>query len=270
MEKCILRKHFKTVFYEIHSTKFSSEFKGCRIAMLCDLHNNEHGEGNKVLLDEIRKQNPDLVLIGGDMLTAKPREKFDVPLEFLKVLAKEYVVYYALGNHEYRLKIYPEKYGTMYDTYIGAVKTMGIHLLHNERTLIEINGGRFWIYGLEIDRKYYNRLEHVDMDKRYLEDEIDLPPEDEFTVLLAHNPIYFPTYADWGADLVLSGHNHGGIIRVPMIGGLISPQLTLFPKYDVGEFKEGKSTMILSSGLGSHTIKLRIFNPPQLVIIDLK
>lgn len=265
-----MRKHLKTVFYTLNSTKFSSEFRGCRIAMLCDLHNNEIGKKNEILLDAIRKQNPDLILIGGDMLTGKPNEKFDVPLELLKVLIKEYPIYYALGNHEYRLKIYPKKYGTMYDTYMNEVKSMGVHVLHNERILIEINGGRFWIFGLEIDRKYYNRLDHIDMDKSYLERELDAPPEDEFTVLLAHNPAYFPVYADWGADLVLSGHNHGGMIRIPMVGGLISPQMTLFPKYDLGEFKEDNSTMILSSGLGSHTIKLRVFNPPQLVIVDVK
>lgn len=270
MEKLTLKKHLKTVFYEINSTKFQDGFMGCRIAMLCDLHCNEFGEGNEILLDEIRKQKPDLILIGGDMLTAKPKERFDVPIDFLRILVKEYPIYYALGNHEYRLRIYPEKYGSMYDTYMNAVKEMGVQFLHNERTLVELNGGKFWIYGLEIDRKYYNRLEHVKMDKEYLKKEIGLAPENEFTVLLAHNPTYFPIYADWGSDLVLSGHNHGGIIRIPFIGGLISPQMTLFPKYDMGEFKEGTSTMILSSGLGTHTIKLRILNPPQLVIVDLK
>lgn len=264
-----MKKHLKTVFYKIESNKFSEQFKGCRIAMLCDLHNNELGEANKILLDGIRKQNPDLILIVGDMLTAKPKEKFDVALNFLRILAKEYPIYYSLGNHEYRLRIYPEKYETMYEDYMGAVKEMGICILRNEKVLLEVNGGKIWVYGLEIDRRYYNRLQHVDMEKSYLEKEIGKPMKDEFNLLLAHNPTYFTTYAEWGADLVLSGHNHGGIIRFPFIGGLISPQMTLFPKYDMGEFKEGNSSMILSSGLGSHTINIRIFNPPQLVIIDL-
>lgn len=262
-------KHFKTVFYNIHSRKFSDEFKGCRIAFLCDLHNNEYGDGNEELLTEIRKQKPDLVFVGGDMLTAKPKENFEVSLKILKTLAKEYSIFYALGNHEYRLRIYPEKYGNMYNIYMGEVKKMGIQVLHNDKALIEINGGKFWVYGLEIDKKYYSRLSQTDMNKQYIKKELGLLAKNEFAVLLAHNPTYFPVYAEWGVDLALSGHNHGGMIRLPLVGGIISPQMTLFPKYDMGEFKEGDSTMILSGGLGSHTIKLRVFNLPQLVIIDL-
>ncbi|MDE7197816.1 MAG: hypothetical protein K2O15_02920, partial [Lachnospiraceae bacterium] len=85
-----------------------------------------------------------------------------------------------------------------------------------------------------------------------------------------HNPVYFDAYEAWGADLVVSGHVHGGIMRLPVLGGVISPALTLFPKYDGGVFYEKESTMILSRGLSSHTLPIRIFNPGELIVIDLK
>ena len=90
-----------------------------------------------------------------------------------------------------------------------------------------------------------------------------------YTILLAHNPDYFPQYGAWGADLVCSGHVHGGVARVPFWGkGMISPSLRLFPQYDGGVFSEGKSTMLLSRGLGMHTIPFRLFNPAELLLVE--
>ena len=94
---------------------------------------------------------------------------------------------------------------------------------------------------------------------------------ENYTVLLAHNPDYFPRYASWGADLVCSGHVHGGVARVPFWGkGMISPSLRLFPRYDGGAFQEGKSTMLLSRGLGAHTIPFRLFNPAELLLVEFR
>ena len=86
---------------------------------------------------------------------------------------------------------------------------------------------------------------------------------------MAHNPDYFEEYAAWGADLVLSGHVHGGMMRLPILGGVVSPAFKLFPKYDGGLFQQGKSTMILSRGLGMHTIPIRIFNPGELILLKI-
>ena len=93
--------------------------------------------------------------------------------------------------------------------------------------------------------------------------------EGEYGILLAHNPAYFEAYASWGADLTLSGHVHGGIMRLPWLGGVLSTSLTLFPKYDGGEFCRGERRMIVSRGLGSHTVPIRIFNPAELVVVEL-
>ena len=99
---------------------------------------------------------------------------------------------------------------------------------------------------------------------------MDMPGDPAFPILLAHNPEYFPQYAAWGARLVLSGHIHGGIARLPFLGGVISPSLRLFPVYDAGLFQEGKCRMVLTRGLGLHHIKLRFFNRPELSVIDMK
>ena len=109
------------------------------------------------------------------------------------------------------------------------------------------------------------------MEENYLTEILGRRPEGLYTVLLAHNPDYFPRYAGWGADLTLSGHVHGGVARVPFWGkGVISPGYRLFPKYDGGIFREGQAVMVLSRGLGMHTIPIRLFNPGELWVIDLK
>ena len=107
------------------------------------------------------------------------------------------------------------------------------------------------------------------MEDEYLKETLGEHKEGVYQILLAHNPEYFEEYAAWGADLVLSGHVHGGIMRLPLLGGVISPKLVLFPKYDGGRFYEKDSTMILSRGLGMHTLPIRIFNPAELVVIHL-
>ena len=108
------------------------------------------------------------------------------------------------------------------------------------------------------------------MEVDYIKDCLGDCKEDSFHVLLAHNPTYFETYAKWGADLTLSGHLHGGIMRLPILGGVIAPSYHLFPKYDAGLFRIGNQKMIVSVGLGSHSIKIRLFNPPKIDVITLQ
>ena len=88
--------------------------------------------------------------------------------------------------------------------------------------------------------------------------------------MLAHNPEYFANYAKYGADLILSGHVHGGVVRLPFVGGCASPAIRLFPKYSDGLYTLQNKKMVVSCGLGSHTIPMRIFNPGELTVISLK
>lgn len=156
----------------------------------------------------------------------------------------------------------------MYEAYRQNLKKAGVRYLVNEKS--SLPDYNMDIYGSEIARDYYGKFKKVSMETTYLEETLGKPDRDCFSVLIAHNPDYFQNYAEWGADLVVSGHVHGGLMRLPILGGVLSPAFKLFPKYDGGEFREGTATMILSRGLGTHTLPIRIFNPGELVVIHLE
>lgn len=243
--------------------------RDCRAVVLSDLHNKRYGKDNQALLAAIRGQQPDFVLVAGDILTAKKNASMETAVALLKELAKDYPVYYGNGNHEHRLGLYPETYGDMADRYGQALKELGIEPLVNSHTELPEYG--LSIYGAQIHERFYKHFKIAQMAPEYLPEILGQAPRDRYTVLLAHNPDFFPQYAAWGADLVLSGHVHGGVARVPLLGrGVISPALRLFPKYDGGVFFQGDSVMVLSRGLGTHTIPIRIFNPAELWVVDFK
>ena len=249
----------------INTSKVNGSIK---IAFLSDLHDKHFGENNEKLLAAVRKEKPDLVLIGGDMITAKLGEDITETMAFLKELAKDNTVYYGIGNHEYRVSLYPENYGSLYDDFLAGIQEAGIRILRNE--VIEDKDKNIRIYGSEIDRRFYKRFRQNPMEPDYMEEILGKVYGDYFNILLAHNPQYFKEYAGWGADLTLAGHIHGGLVRLPLLGGVVSPMLSFFPKYDGGTFFENGKEMILSRGLGTHTIPIRMFNPGELNIITIK
>ena len=238
-----------------------------RAVLLSDLHNKKYGRDNRELIEAIRKQKPDMILIAGDILTARPGRTPEPALQLLEALSKEFPIYYGNGNHEHRLKLYPDTYGNMAEEYAKGLKEIGIEPMVN--THVDLEDCGMVIYGAEIDKKYYKRFKTPEMTPGYLQETLGNPNAGRYTVLLAHNPEHFKVYAAWGADLVLSGHVHGGVARVPIWGkGVISPSLRLFPKYDGGIFRAEHSVMVLSRGLGMHTIPVRIFNPGELWVVD--
>ena len=242
--------------------------KSVKAVVLADLHNKRYGKENERLLQAIDEIRPDMILIAGDILTAKPKASLETAVDLLTKLSGKYPIYYGNGNHEHRLKLYPENYGDMAERYEEALQKIGIRRLVNEHTVLEESG--ICIYGSEIDKLYYKRFGIQPMDPEYLKSLLGQPSAEKYTILIAHNPDYFPKYADWGADLVLSGHVHGGMVRVPFWGkGVVSPNVRLFPKYDGGEFIIGKSRMLLSRGLGMHTIPIRLFNPGEILEVEL-
>lgn len=256
---------FVTITYEIRSDKI---IKPCKMALLADLHNKSFGRENHRLIAAIDEISPDGILVAGDMLTAWGKSDFSHALSLMENLAARYKIYYGMGNHEHRLGLYPEEYPGVYEGYLSGLKSAGIEPLINETVCLpEWN---IAVCGAQIDRSYYKHFNRASMEASYLPKILGEPRRDMFQVLIAHNPVYFEAYEAWGADLVVSGHVHGGIMRLPVLGGVLSPALTLFPKYDGGVFHENRSTMILSRGLNSHTPPIRIFNPGELIVIDLK
>ncbi len=242
--------------------------KNIRAVVLADLHDKQFGKDNICLLEAIKARKPDMILIAGDIVTAKPGKKTDKAVKFLKELSAEYPIYYANGNHEHRLELYPEEYGDMAQRYEKELKEIGIDRLVNSH--VNLADAGITIYGAQIDKFYFRRFRTAHMEEDYLKQLIGSKDDSKFTVLIAHNPDYFPQYAAWGADLVLSGHVHGGMVRIPGWKGIVSPAVRFFPKYDGGLFQMGESTMLLSRGLGMHTIPIRLFNPGEVIVVDFK
>lgn len=243
--------------------------KDCRAVVLADLHNKKYGRDNEHLLTAIRELKPDMILVAGDMLNAKPGATLEIALHLFEELAGDYPIYYGNGNHEHRMALYPDTYGDMAERYTEGLGRLGIEPLVNAH--VKLSGYGIAIYGLQIDRKYYKRFRTYPMDRDYLYSVLGQVDKSFFSVLLAHNPDYFPEYAAWGADLTLAGHVHGGLVRIPFVGkGLASPKICFFPKYDGGRFDEGGRVMLVSRGLGMHTIPIRVFNPGELLVINFQ
>ncbi len=242
--------------------------KGCCFVMISDLHNKVYGKDNQKVMDAIKKAEPDFVVIAGDLVTSHAKESMEPGIRLAKELSLYYKVYYALGNHETKLRLYPEKYKDMYRSLAAQMQQSGVEMLVDESCMLPEYG--ICMTGLELERAYFKRFEKKPMEKGHLEQHIGTSRKEYCNILIAHNPDYFEEYAAWGADLVLSGHVHGGIMRLPFLGGVIAPSYRLFPKYDGGVFREGKSTMLLGRGMGAHTLPFRFFNPAQLYVVTLK
>lgn len=259
--------------YNICSDKIPEEFHNKKFVFVSDLHNNQLGKDNSNLLAMIEEVNPAFVLVGGDMLVSKRENCTDQAIAFLEKIAAKYPVYCANGNHEERLLWKEEdceEAGVIYRNYIQKIKEAGVIHLYNETTKIKIGNEYIYVSGLELEKRYYRKFKLEPMKAVDITNKIGAVKEDRFHILLAHNPAYFDTYVDWGADLTLSGHVHGGIMRLPFLGGVIAPSYEIFPKYDAGLFQKKDKKMIVNVGLGSHSIKIRLFNPPKIDVITLQ
>lgn len=242
--------------------------KECRFAFISDLHNKVYGKKNYKLINAIKKINPDFILAAGDLVTSRERESMLPAIELVNTLSRDYRIYYGMGNHETKIKIRREDFGDKFDVLKKSIDSSNVILLENECVILP--DYNIAITGLELDLKYFAHFRKKPMEKGYLSATIGNRRRERCNILIAHNPEYFEEYADWGADLVLSGHVHGGIMRLPILGGVIAPSYRFFPKYDGGIFNEKNSIMLLSRGIGSHTIPLRFFNPAELHEVVLK
>lgn len=260
--------HFHKVYYRLSSEKIS---KPVKFVLLTDLHDKEYGVENNNLIQAIVDENPNAVLIAGDMMTARPQNKGgyrEVALQLMQKLSERYPVYYGLGNHEKKMDWNRKCFGDQYEPFMEQLKHSGVKVLQDDFTEMEESHVR--IYGLDLESEYYKRTGPKTMEDGYMAQKFGIEHEAYYRILLAHNPAYFEQYAKWNPDLVLSGHVHGGLVRLPLLGGVISPSLKIFPKYDGGLFHCGKATMILSRGLGFHSIEFRMWNQGELVVIEIE
>jgi predicted MPP superfamily phosphohydrolase len=260
---------FKVTHYDIKSDKLNVLNHERKIVFLSDLHNERYGKNNEKLFDAVKDQNPDLILIGGDMLVGKANIPAKVAEDFVSKLMEICPVYYANGNHEQRMKVYPETYGTAFDKYQSNLVNRGVQFLENQHETLSFDGCQVRLYGLEIPVGFYKKFRKQTLPVDVVREQIGEPEADCYNILLAHNPTYTKTYLEWGADLILAGHFHGGVVRIPKLGGIITPQWHMFPKYS-GELteKNGKY-VVVSKGLGAHTLKIRFLNPAEIVVLHI-
>lgn len=245
-----LRLHLKVVYYKINNAKIKQPI---RLLFLSDLHSSKFGENQKQLLDYINKQNPDIILLGGDI--ADDRRPYDNTKIVLQSIGKKYPCFYVTGNHEF---------GS------GEVETIKKMFLENNITILEGTAksiSSIFICGVD-DRKigkeqFLNQIEAASA---------EVSPS-FFTVFISHRPEYIDVYKKYNFDLILSGHAHGGQWRIPyLVNGVYAPNQGFFPKYAGGSYVMGDKTFIVGRGLAKWSTPLipRIFNPPEIVVIDLE
>ncbi len=240
--------------YTVSSQKLPESFDGFRIVQISDLHNAEFGKGNHRLIDEIKKLQPDIIVLTGDLIDSR-RTNIDISVAFVKAAAEIAPTYYVPGNHEHRLSALPSIYNRL--SAAGAVLLLEKNiLLQRGEQVIRLSG--------ILDGTFYPEDTFPDAVQELL------PNDGIYTILLSHQPGEFPAYVAAGADLVLSGHTHGGLFRLPFLGGVFSLNEGLFPKYDGGVHADGNTTMVISRGLGQAVIPLRVNNRPEIVVISLK
>jgi predicted MPP superfamily phosphohydrolase len=264
--------------YTVSSARLQKDMDGTGFVVLADLHNMNFGRNNRRLAARIDKLSPEFILVAGDLIdknsTCYPGNAY----KLLEYLAGKYKIYYAYGNHEQKLELYasdewPEQKKKLYASWIefkDRLEKLNVEFLDNSSTLYCRNNSKLCISGVSIGQEYFQKSGIPVMKKEYLTSLLGNTNSNYFQLLIAHNPVYFYDYASWGADLTVSGHLHGGMVRLPGIGGVISPQVKLFPKYHSGNFTENGQEMIVSRGLGTHSHMPRLFNVPEIVYIKLK
>ncbi len=255
----VISKYGLTVTgYELDSKKIQEKFK---IVQLTDLHNMEFGDKNRRLINKINKLQPNLVCMVGDMLN-RDDESLTVVTDLIKQLAEKYKVFFSLGNHE---TDYEKNFSTDLKR---PLEEAGAVVLDNEYQEIEINGNKMYIGGISS----YGLIEPSGdgSEYRFMKEFEQL---DGFKLLMCHIPagmLLWKGLETWNVDLVLSGHEHGGQIILPVIGPLFSQDEGFFPTYTSGQYEIAGHTLILSRGLGnSNRFVPRFNNIPEIVYTDV-
>lgn len=250
--------------------EFTAEFgveHPVKTVVISDLHDHEFGEDNEKLVEKIRQISPDLILMDGDMLNAES-ENADVPLTLIEALRDTAPIYYALGNHEIG---YIEN---GHSELTEQLEEAGAVVLDKEYTDLDVNGtqirlGGMYDYAFGLNGNN-DAAAAPDDTLNFLQ---DFQNTDRLKIMLAHRPdsfIFGDASKVWGVDLVISGHNHGGQVVLPFLGGLYGGDQGFFPEYIHGMYEKDNFQMFVTSGLGSDRQKLpRFNNPPEIAVLSI-
>jgi predicted MPP superfamily phosphohydrolase len=245
--------------YSVETDKIDGRVK---LALVTDLHSCDYGDEQRELLDAVRAERPDAILLCGDIFDdiLPP----DNSLAFIKAVAPDYPCYYVSGNHEF--------WSGKADEFKDILASLNVKVLEGTSDILAVRGAEIRISGVDDP----DTDEYASRSAPYAEQIDRLRASsggDLFTVLLSHRPERIEELLPLKPDLVLSGHAHGGQWRIPLLleNGIMAPNQNLFPKYTNGEFFFGDAEMIVSRGLARETTRLpRIFNRPEIVIITLE
>lgn len=238
----------------VTSSQIPDAFSGYRIVLLSDGHGKEFGENNEILIDAVQQAKPDLIVYTGDIIDEK--EQLSSLASLARGLSQIAPTYYVTGNHEWAVR--------EMTTLFSVLEQNGVSPLRNTYVAIQRNGSSIFLCGIDDPNGPADQKTPEELYKELEEQE-----GDGFSVLLAHRNNRFPEYASCGFDLVLSGHGHGGIIRLPFTDGLIGTEQNWFPTYTNGLYSLGNSQLVVSRGLGNVGNSFRLFNRPHIPVIVL-
>ena len=237
-------------------------FNGFKIAQISDLHNAQFGKNQKDLISKLETINPDIIVITGDLVDSR-HTNVNISMDFIKQAVKLSSVYYVTGNHESRIN---ENYQSLKMQMLEE----NVHILEDKSETLSLNGESIQIVGLN-DSAFWSKGESKNIVRATVVQKLEkLIKDNTYTILLSHRPELFEIYCNANANLVFTGHAHGGQFRIPFIGGILAPDQGLFPKYSEGFFKNNNTTMIVSRGLGNSLFPFRVNNPPEIIAVTLK
>lgn len=232
-------------------------FDGCRIVVISDLHGAEFGENNADLAQTIAEQNPEYILCLGDLEDRYRGPAAGYAASVAETLSAIAPTYYVTGNHEWAIGEVPALKETL--------SAHGVTVLSNQFLTLERNGDTMVLAGIDDPNGYADQKS-----PETVAAEVYAAHGDPFWMLMAHRNDHFAgQYSLLGADLVLSGHGHGGIIRLPFTDGLLSTDRTFFPSYTAGLYEENGSCLFVTRGLGNSGPSFRLFNRPEVAVLTL-
>ncbi len=251
----------QTTQIRINSERIPVSFNGFRIVHVSDLHNAEFGANQSRLIGAVKDASPDLIAITGDLIDSRHTD-IEKAMDFINSAVRIAPVYYVTGNHEARTKEYAKLEAQMSEA--------GIVILKDEGTIIEWGGDSIRLLGLN-DPSFALEDNRLGDNAVIIDTKLKSIPSEsnEYTILLSHRPELFDVYVTNSIDLVLSGHAHGGQVRLPFVGGLVVPNQGFFPVYSEGVYEKDQTRMVVSRGLGNSIVPVRVNNRPELVIVIL-